>query len=186
MAANPQVIDMSDLKDLEPLSKRLNTATDEFTQILESIQNRLNALSLGVEAWVYDEPLSGHYLTRSVGDEWVELDGVPVTSWSENDVERVKRLRSVTLHRLGYGRVGDGWALLVGSFRQREIHTGARWDPEEDSETESDRKPLLRSARHLRVEAIAEIPRLVDQIKAEAERVIAAVEQAKQIAASLK
>jgi hypothetical protein len=48
------------------------------------------------------------------------------------------------------------------------------------------RKPLLRSARQVRVKAVPLIPSVIDKVKAEAEKVIDAVDQAKQFAKSLK
>jgi len=44
--------DMTDVRDLEPLSKRLNAATDELNAALESIQDKINDLALGVEIWL--------------------------------------------------------------------------------------------------------------------------------------
>jgi len=162
MAADARVIDMSDLKDLEPLSKRLNAASDELTKALESIQQKLNDLALGVEVWLIakGQALEGEVVSES------------------------ETLQTWDYKELGYGRLGDGWALLVRT---------ARWttDPRDreaawEFVSELDRKPLLRTSRHLRVESIDLIPTLIDWLRLEAERIIGAVEQAKKIADSIK
>ena len=49
---------MGDLKDLEPLAKRLNAASDELNQALQTIQDRLNAMGVGVEVWIEESSLS--------------------------------------------------------------------------------------------------------------------------------
>ena len=60
-------VDM-DLKDLSHLSERLNTSTDQFNTELKVIEDRINALSLGVEAWVTKKPIQEEF-----GDEWAAL-----------------------------------------------------------------------------------------------------------------
>jgi hypothetical protein len=42
----------SDLITLAPLAARLNVATDELNHALQTIQDQLNAMSLGVEVWI--------------------------------------------------------------------------------------------------------------------------------------
>jgi hypothetical protein len=161
-------MDMTDLNDLAPLSKRLNAATDELNRTLESIQQKLNDLALGVEV----------FLDRK-GDE---LEAVVLDGNTDDDDVRVVRL-----HELGYGRLGDGWALLVrtADYQQRRDRDGD-WDYTDNLGSGSDIKPLLRSARHIRVKAVDLLPKLVDRLRAEASNVIAAVEKAKKIAESLR
>ena len=55
-----------------------------------------------------------------------------------------------------------------------------------ENPAEEERKPLLRSSRHVRVKAVDLIPNLIDELHREASRVIEAVEKAKTIADSLK
>ncbi len=165
MAADARVIDMSDLKDLAPLAKRLNASTDEFSHALESIQTKLNEFALGVEAWVQNPELD-----RTV-------------TYSDEDENHV---RTVTGQELGYGRLGDGWALLVRSVVYHEsLDQSGEWDVT-DIPAERERKSLLRCSRQTRVAAVRLIPSLIDSIRAEANNVIEAVEQAKKIADSLK
>jgi len=175
--------DMTDVRDLEPLSKRLNAATDELNAALESIQDKINDLALGVEIWLDG---TNDELTRSFGDEWTEVDGEPVRRWNEDDAARFFRL--IEAQELGYGRLSDGWALLVRTVRYREERYAAGWGLPDGfgGSVESERKPLLRCSRQLRVHAVDRIPKLIEQLHREASRVIDAVEKAKQIAETLK
>jgi hypothetical protein len=162
-------IDMGDLKDLEPLAKRLNAATDSLNEILQTIQDRLNTLAIGVEVWL------GKALEES---DWRDI--------VDRDQEPIPGCREYTAEELGYGRIGDGWALLVRTRRyvqDPDDHSVAAREVFDDGYGE---KPLLHASRKLRLAAVPLIPRLIDEIKAEAERSIAAVEQAKKIADSLK
>jgi len=167
MAADAIVTDMGKLKDLEPLAAQLNPSSDELTKALEAIQQRLNELALGVEAWLDNTP-----------DELAhEID------WPDPDNDSRRTWRS---HELGYGRHGDGWALLVRTMDYPQFISGSgEWEFEADGSYELERKPLLRSARALRVEAVGRIPTLVDALRDKAEQVINAVEQAKKLARTL-
>jgi hypothetical protein len=156
---------MSDLKDLEPLSKRLNAASDELQQALDQIQDRLNRIGIGIEVWV-EAPA----LTTSESREILDRDSEPTGS-TEYDVEE-----------LGYGRLGDSWALLVRSRRIFSSTDGTVETFEDDPQPKS----LLRASRALRVAAVTAIPRLIDQLEQAAEATISRVEQAKKIADSLK
>ena len=176
---------MTDLKDLDPLAKRLNAATDEFTKVLETIQQKLNALSLGVEAWLDQYP--EHELGEEVSNVWMELDGVPVSSYSEDDAEGLVVRRSRQVQELGYGRLGDGWALIVRTMNYPQIKTADGWRGEDgENPTEVERKPLLRSSRQIRVKTVDLMSLLINRLQEEAERVINAIEKAKKIAESLK
>src|SRR5688572_19821922 len=91
MAADARVIDMSDLKDLEPLSKRLNAASNELTKALQTIQDHLNKLGIGLEVW------------NGVLDESEYRDIL-------NDDDEPTGAREFFTSELGYGRLGEGWA----------------------------------------------------------------------------
>jgi hypothetical protein len=167
MAADAVVIDMSDLKDLEPLSKRLNAASDELHQALQTIQERLNALAIGLEVWVEDERLS-------------ESD------WSDilNDDDEPTGAREYTTEELGYGRFGDGWSLLVRD--RRHVESRNEYGIMTITDYDDGLTPLLRAPRAVRVAAVTVIPKLIEALEAEAKNVIERVQQAKKIADSLK
>src|SRR5262245_31174285 len=110
MAADARVIDMPDLKDLERLSQRINPATDEFNVALETIQDKVNSFALGVEVWLKS---TDDELAHEISSVWTELDGAVVVEWDEDDKKNIRQFRVVSAWELGYGRLGEGWALLV-------------------------------------------------------------------------
>jgi len=162
-------MDMGDLQDLEPLAKRLNAATESLNTALQSIQDRLNALGIGVEVWLKDTPIE-----ESDWREILDRDQEPTNG------------REFTAEELGYGRLGDGWALLVRTRRYVEgpglngILTTEAYDDGDEV------KPLLRASRKARLAAVPLIPKLVDLVKTKAEAALKAVEAAQKIAESLK
>lgn len=164
MAAVAHLTDMSDLKDLEPLSQRLTAATQELNQALTTIEERINALGIGVEVWLDDNVFQE--LERYVEDD-------------EEDSSR----RIVHAIELGYGRHGNAWALLARTVKWYEVGIENPTTTPAQVEVIT---PLLRTSRELRSKAVEQIPGLVDAIRAEAERLIASVESAKRIADALK
>jgi hypothetical protein len=157
---------MSDLKDLEPLSKRINAASDELTKALDSIQRRVNELGLGVEIWLEDP-------RQELRREIIET----------SDVESRRVMR---LTELGYGRMGDGWGLLVRTRDYRQELSGSDWEYKDGDATIIDIKPLLKAARGIRVRAVRQIPELIEQLRATAAEIIDSIEAAQKIADSLK
>ncbi len=146
------------MQELRPLAKRLSAASNDLNQALLTIQDKLNALGLGVEEWV---PIPA---TRS----WVkEAEDVRGQEWRES--------------QLGYSKVGDGWVLMT-----RLAHFQGR-DPEgnEFVYTYSEVRPLLRADRDSRLQAAKEVPSLVRVLKNRAGEVIEAVQEAQKIAESL-
>ena len=155
-------VDMADLDELAPLSKRLQAATTELNQALQTIQDRLNTMGIGVEVWV--------------------SEALRQSDWRETDRGR----RVHISEELGYGRIGDGWALLVRTRTYVDVPDGhGDWDTEVYGD-DSTEKPLLRAARELRIAAVPLIPKLVDALRDESSKIIAAVENAKKIAEGLK
>ncbi len=146
------------MQELRPLAKRLGAASNDLNQALLTIQDKLNALGLGVEEWV---PIAA---TRS----WVkEAEEIRDQEWRES--------------QLGYSKVGDGWVLMT-----RLAHFQGR-DPEGNElvYTYSEMRPLLRADRDSRLQAVKEVPNLVRLLKDRAGEVIEKVREAQKIAESL-
>lgn len=78
-------------------------------------------------------------------------------------------------HQLGYGRFGDGWALLTRP---------AHFDGEPGAEVWKfgELKPLQRAPRQLRFGALRAIPSLLASLHTEAIKVLALVAEAEQLA----
>ena len=142
--------------ELISLACRINTASDDLNAALKRIEDQLNALMIGIESFV---PIPD---TR----EGASRDEREPEEWHE--------------YQLGYGRLGDGWALLTRRAYFHDDHSitalpAACWDF-------TDEKPLQRSPRELRVKAVAVIPGLLTQLKGKADSVLKAVESAKHVA----
>jgi hypothetical protein len=137
---------------LSKVANELNRVSDEFSQRLRDIEARIESLNLGVTVYL-DEPLDEITITGSLGE--AGEDGV-----------------SGDQYFLGYGRFGGRWRILVQTYH-------SVWpDTEEDDATPGgdfeecreyvDEKPLLDSSRDIRLAAVAQIGRLLEQIEREA------------------
>jgi len=78
---------------------------------LAHVQSRERSGSLGVEAWLDER--SEDELDARVSALWTEVDGLPVSGYSEDEAERAIFRRSVRVQELGYGRLvkaGRSWS----------------------------------------------------------------------------
>jgi hypothetical protein len=160
MAAAARVPDMFDPKDLEPLSERLNAASDELSQNLQVIQDRLNGLGIELEAWV-SEPL--------LTSDWRDI--------LDRNLEPT-RYREYSADELGYGRTVDGWALIVRTRRYVEGPNEQGFN-DTDIYISENSKTLLHASRELRFEAVRLLPALIETLQSQAKNVIDRVEQVK-------
>lgn len=165
------VLTVMDIKDLAQLSKQLNTSTDDLNAQLKSIEDRVNGLSLGVEAWVVKRPL--HQVVTDVS------------------TTRGYYTRERAATEVGYYRFVDGWHLAVRtiSYPQSIVDSSdTEWDESKEGAeiVAGSIKPLLRASRTLRTLAVERIPDLVAALHAAATETIKAVEQARKISESLE
>jgi hypothetical protein len=177
-------VDM-DLNDLSHLSERLNSSTDQLNTELKAIEDRINALLLGVEAWVTKKPLQEEF-----GDEWAAL--------TQNALVASAALgfatRSRTATELGYARFSEGWKLAVRTVTYQQTKTSSRmleeWNEPITAESGVEicrrAKPLLRASRTIRMHAVDRIPDLIEALHAAGSQVAEAVERARKISDSLK
>lgn len=165
MATAEKVTDMN-LNDLDPLASRLASASDELNAALETIQQKINAKHLGVEAFL--DSSWDHVLRRTM------------TPDREND-----DLRSAVYDELGYGKDDDGnWGLVVRHYEgTQQINQYEDWEDKAGAYLWT--RSLLRAPRDVRADAIEKIPLLIDAIHAAAQALVDKVEKAKQIAQSL-
>ena len=173
-------VDM-DLKDLASLSERLNASTDQLNTELKAIEDRINTLSLGVEAWVRKRPLQDEF-----SNEWAVLAKNALIASAALGLST----RARTAIELGYARFPEGWKLAVRTvtYQQTRRPNAIHWDEPLDASGEIAReaKPLLRASRTLRMRAVDRIPDLIDSLHAAGTEVAAAVEKARKISDSLK
>lgn len=171
MAAEAK-LNMGDIKDLAPLAKKVNARTDALNGALQTIQEKLNALNLGIEVWLDD----------SLGeDDWKDVTD---TSRS-HDIGEPTGQREYYAEELGYGRHGEQWALLVRTHRY--VDEPDNWG---NRQTEGAGvmgvKPLLSATRGMRISVVPLIPKLVDKLKEEAGAALERIDQAQKIAESLE
>lgn len=148
-------VDSPGFDDVLSLAERLNTASDDLNSALKQIEDRLNTLAIGIARFVAIPE------TRQVNRE--ETDSA---EWFE--------------YQLGYDRLGDTWALVTrrAHFQSDSTNSGPHSEPVRFDE----QKPLLRSSRQLRMKAVAAIPALLNELKAEAKSVLQVIEDAKRLA----
>jgi len=173
-----------DLNDLSELSERLNITTDQLNAQLLGIEERINALSLGVEAWATRSPLQ-------------EVFGTERAVLAENAVLPLTALGNPTRRRtameLGYARFPEGWKLAVRTVHYEQTRVNefpAEWlDPMEGAERgieiSQDAKPLLRASRTTRTLAVDRIGDLIRALYVAGSQVADAVEKARKISDSL-
>jgi hypothetical protein len=188
-----------DFKDLAELSERLNANTDQLNVQLKAIEERLNALSLGVEAWVTTHPLQQEF-TRDgaiVAANALVHGSVlnPRTALDADDRASAPPgpTRTRTATELGYMRFQDGWKLAVRTVNYTQTKDDVRqieWDEPANAidgvEVFRDVKPLLRASRTVRMLAVDRIPQLLDALYGAASAVDLAIEKARRISDSLK
>jgi hypothetical protein len=129
------------LASIRPNAEKLNTASDHFTQELETIESELGELSLGLEVTL-EQPLTYGDLTEDRDDEGVRP---PIQSRLNN--------------YLGYGRYRGSWRLLVRTFRDYEDRGGNLERSVLEQETS-----LMDSSRDLRIAAAEQIESLLQAI----------------------
>jgi hypothetical protein len=140
------------LSIVEKKASALSAASDQLNAAYEAIQKRLLDSGIGLEAWVSINT------TRS-RSEAAETAGIQI--WDED--------------QLGYGRFGDGWALLTRTAHFEDNAEGGHW-------TYGEVKPLIRSPRKVRIEAVADISTLLLELDKQADRVLQQVAEAKHLA----
>jgi hypothetical protein len=132
------------LATLGPLAKKLNAASDEFTEELRTIEAELRALNLGLEITLA-RPLVIGDLKDEVDDYTHETRSYRGNSY------------------LAYGRAGKEWALLVRMFHDYEDANGDGTRSVFMHDT-----PLLSASRDLRMAAADQIDKLLKVIADEA------------------
>lgn len=146
------------INELSNLASKLNQKSDTLNKTIEDIEAKLNKLNLGVEAW-----LENHCV--EIGDP---------------DHDRDEEVTSRDEILLGFARFEDGWHLAIKD-------TVAEKDADGDFITADVRsiRTLLTAPRNVRIKAMGLIPRLLDQIKAEAESLLKDIDAAEQSAKKL-
>lgn len=153
---------MVNLSELAPLAKNLNDKSNELNSIISTTNEKLDALNLGVEVWTPTPIVSGDY----------EYD---------QGARPPQRYREAVY--LGYAEVEGKWQLAVKEATLETKSDDFRREYEVAANTQV--RPLSSASRRIRTTAMAEIPRLLDQLKHAAEELISAIDAGKKAAESL-
>jgi len=151
-----------DFSNLEKYSKTISDGSDKVNQALAEIQEKLNSLNLGVEAWLDSgsirETLS---LTESRAEKEPTLLEVGIA-------------RKFNVLWLGYGKDEEGnWGLLVKEVTER---LGAEDGSHNVLLGQTSR--LLDASRDLRIRALDLIPLLIEKLEGKAEELVETVSKA--------
>lgn len=153
------------INELTSLSRELNQKSDKANSVIETLNKRLNALNFGIEVWVQRSLTEDDYSKVYSGQSGL-----------------LPRQKSVTY--LGYCNVEDGWQLAIKEGTLVEEYDKDREDTVTEL-TDVTYKPLLKSAREVRIAALRNIPGLLDTLKYSAQATLKAIEDAEKAAAKL-
>ena len=155
---------MVDLSALTDVSRKLNLKSDKLNEVINSINEKLEKLNIGVEAFLA-EPIEAddpYYMPDDEEDKFPRRDAV----------------------LLGYCRFDDDWQLATKNVTL--VKDVNRFGVEYERTLSVDRRaPLLNASRYIRANAMRLIPNLLDLIKREAEDLLQAIEQAEAAAKKL-
>lgn len=152
------------INELSGLSRKLNEKSDTLNATITKVEEKLNALNLGVEAWLDIALESG---TPYYGED--------------DEAQRYPR-KDVTVP--GYAKISDEWCL---AFREE------TWHQVEDNfgrtvwETQwaVDPRPLLSAPRNIRAKALSHVSDLLNVIKHNAEQLLKGIEAGEKAAEKL-
>ncbi len=154
---------MVNLSELTPLAKELNQTTDEINGIISTVNEKLAALNLGVEAWLDPSTTSK----------------IPAADMTVTHLHR----STASMPVLGYAKLEDAWQLAI-----KEEKIIYQWNDdarEEEEVSEDSYRPLLKASRDVRLRALEQLPQLLDALKREGERVIKTIARAREAAKAL-
>ena len=155
---------MVNLSELTPLAKELNQTTDEINSIISTVNEKLAALNLGVEAW---------------------LDPSTTSKIPAADLTVTTHLHRSTASMpvLGYAKLEDAWQLAI-----KEEKIIYQWNDdarEEEEVSEDSYRPLLKASRDVRLRALEQLPQLLDALKRQGEAVLKTIARAQKAAEAL-
>ena len=154
---------MVNLSELTPLAKELNQTTDEINGIISTVNEKLAALNLGVEAWLDPSTISK----------------IPAADLTVTHLHRSTASTPV----LGYAKLEDAWQLAI-----KEEKIIYQWNDdarEEEEVSEDSYRPLLKASRDVRLRALEQLPQLLDALKRQGEAVMKTIARAQKAAESL-
>jgi hypothetical protein len=148
------------LSKLSKVAKKLNSESDSVNVAIGALNEQLREMNLGVEAWV------------QIADSGFKLE-----SRFQNSPRKYSEL---TL--LGYCKIEDKWQLAINE--QTVDYEPDPDDRDQENELTEDcyTTPLIKATRELRVSAVEHFDELLEELNRKAERTLAGIERAKELA----
>ena len=166
---------------LARVAKELNTISDEVTDRLRAVEERLKAVGLGVEAEL-PERLSA--IENVTDDEEILHDITLIEDAEEQGVHITEDVQgwSGVEARLGYRKLTGSWRLVVRSYECLWVLPPGD-HPENGTfnpvrRTLSSERPLLDCSRDIRLAAATQIEKLLAALEQAAQKRIARLQQA--------
>jgi hypothetical protein len=154
------------MHDLAEVSRKLNKQSDTLNQVISSINTKLESMNIGLEVWFEDVPVDS-------GDPYSTYGN------ADRDHEYPFPARDVTL--LGYTCINEKWVLAVKSavLVTEQGRTGEAYETITES---SELRPLLNASRQIRAKSMRIVPRLLAEIRNQAQEALDSIEAAKKAA----
>lgn len=145
---------------LTEIAKQLNTESNQVGETIKAFEKRLNDLNIGLETWLDSDPLY----------EWTEEGDEDSTGDREQGTHVVV---------IGYAKYGDEWCVSVKTDRYVERPNPNGYGTETHTTLVSPVRPLRDSSREYRLKALPLLPKLLDQIIHEGEKLLQRIGEAK-------
>jgi hypothetical protein len=142
---------------LEERAAQLNAASESVNAIIGVVEARLRNANVGLEVWL-DRTLSA------------------------DDVESAPGTQACVIQRLGYARLEGEWCLAVKPVRvENGFFEGDTSAPYHNEDWAGEAVRLSKTARSIRIAALAALPALLERIIDEAEACVGTIQEAKRL-----
>lgn len=150
------------INELTHLGRQLGEKSQSLDTIISTVNRKLAGLGLGFEVWLTDDP--------------IQTEG-----YQNCDCRRNSGLRWCEATFLGWGDYLDDWQLMVKETTFEKA-VGSRGSESEQAINSGPPTPLLDAEKTVQIKAMRLLPRLLEELKSEAEDVIASIENIERVA----
>ena len=152
---------MAPFPELAAISKTLNDESNRVNALLLEFERKLCALNLGVEAWVTDQALTDRRLIETYEKYTGDREGELYRSYDQ---------------QLGFGQIGDRWALVVRTVTFERPSVLSDWIVLSEGRPTA----LLQAARPIRVAALKTLDALVEALTEKAKDMVQSIKAVEQ------
>jgi hypothetical protein len=145
-------------------------SSNQVNELIKELEQKLSAMNLGVEAWVYHDPLTRSYSLAKATDQNAKL--LPPEFGMVGFDKPCKEYNDVVL---GWEDTGEKYALTVRTVTYEWHGEWIRKDEERRTST-----LLLRASAQMRLDALTRFDALVSVLTERANQVIVSIKIARQ------